>query len=158
MADVDERGDRGTGHEHEHAGGIGAALRRHIGVECPGDEEVDRREGENQRPVSRRPFRCHTVPRQIPRHHVQQSRHRRGPGKPENEDRADVVDRAKHAAKERADRMRAFAMRDIGQGPVHGLALHRLEPEFVGRNERVGTGDERRGDQKYRHDQGGRDE
>jgi serine/threonine-protein kinase len=38
--------------------------------------------------------------------------------------------------------MRALAVRDIGQGTVHGLALHRLEPEFVGRNERVGTGDE----------------
>ena len=158
VADVDERGDRGTGHEHEHAGGIGAALCRHVGVERPGDEQVDRREGEHEWPVSRRPFRGHAVPRQIARHHVQQTRHRRRPGEPEDEDCADVVDRAKHAAKQRADRMRALAMRDIGQGPVHGLALHRLELEFVGGDERVGAGDERRGDQKHRHDQGGRDE
>ena len=67
---VDDRGDAGTGHQHQHAGGVGAALGADVGVEDPGHEQVDDREQQHQRPNGPGPLRRHAVARQILRHEV----------------------------------------------------------------------------------------
>ena len=52
----------------------------------------------DERPRRARPFGRHAVPRQVARHEVQQARHRRRAGEPQDGDRADVVDGAEHLA------------------------------------------------------------
>jgi hypothetical protein len=53
-------------HQHEHSGGIGAALRRDVGVEDDRDEERDAGEQRHERPRGARPFWRHPIPRQVP--------------------------------------------------------------------------------------------
>ena len=162
MLHVHQRRDAGAGHEHEHAGGVGAPLRGDIGLEGPCHEEIDNGKGDHEGAVSRRPLRRHAVARQVARHHVEEAGHRRGPGEPEDKDRGDIVDGTEDRAEERADVERALAMGDVGECPVEGLpfvgdlaGVVLLHPQLVGRDDRVGAGDERGADEEKRHDQGG---
>ena len=69
-----------------------------VRVEDDRDEEGDGGEQRHERPRGARPLRRHAVARQIARHQIEQSGHRRRAGEPQNGDRADVVDRAEQLA------------------------------------------------------------
>ena len=99
--------------QHEHAGGVRAALRLDVGIERDRHHERDEREDDDQRPVRARPFRRHAVARQIAGHEVEQPGERRRAGEPQHRDRADVVHGAERGAEvlvrevgERASRRR----------------------------------------------------
>ena len=67
-------------------------------------------DGEDQyeRPHGPRPLGRHAVAGQVARHEVQQAGHRRGAGEPEDQDGAEVVDRAEDVAQ--------VLVREIGEG------------------------------------------
>ena len=87
-------GDRGRGDHRQHAGRVGAGLGVDIGPEEHRHDEADRGEDQHQRAGRPRPVGRHAVARQVARHDVEQAGHRRRAGEPEDQDRADVVDRA----------------------------------------------------------------
>ena len=117
-------GHRRRRHQHEHAGRIRAALRLHVGAENVGDEERDRGEQQHQRARGLRPFRRHAVAREILRHEVQQTRHRRCAGEPQDGDRAQIVGGPELLAEQRVGEIRERAAR-------RGAA----RPEECGRNQ-----------------------
>ena len=88
----------GGGHQHQHAGGVGAALRVDVGLEHHRHQEGDGGEHQHQRPHGPGPLRRHAVARQVARDEVQQPGHRRRPGEPEDGDGAEVVDGAEAVA------------------------------------------------------------
>ena len=106
------------GHQDEDAGGVRPALRVDIGAEDDRDREGDQREDKGQRTRGLRPLRGHPVARQVARHQIEQPGHRRGPGEPEDQDRADVVDRPEASAE--------ILVRQVGEGAPVCLAA-RLE-------------------------------
>ena len=106
-------GDRRRGDHREDAGGVGAGLRIHVGPEEDRDHDADGGEDEDQRANGPRPLRGHAVARQVARDDVEQAGHRRGAGEPEDQDRADVVERAESVAKE--------FMGKVGERPAVGL-------------------------------------
>ena len=87
-------GNRGGGHQHQDAGGVGAALGVDVGVEQPGDQEPDEREHQHQRTHGPCPPGRHAVPGQVPGNEVEQPGHRGSAGEPENGDGAQVIDGA----------------------------------------------------------------
>ena len=96
-------------------------------------------EDQHQRPRGPGPLRRHAVARQVARHDVQQPGHRRGAGEPEDQDRADVVDRAEAVAEE--------LVGQVGQGAAVGLPPA-SSPELLGRDQQ--RRDEAAGDQEAR--------
>ena len=85
-----------------------------VGAEDRRDGKGDQREDQHQRPGGVRPVGRHAVAGQVAGHDVEQAGHRRGAGKPENEDRRDVVDGAEAIAQE--------VVGQVGQGAAGGLA------------------------------------
>ncbi|MCY1224670.1 hypothetical protein D9M72_368380 [compost metagenome] len=132
---------RSRGHQHQDAGGVGAALGVDVGVEEPGDQESDRSEHEHQRPHRPRPPRGHTVAGQVPRDQVQQARHRGGAGEPENGDGAHVI----HGPETRAEVLVGQKRQGAAVGLASGL-------EFLLRDQDHGR--EAGGDQESTHDDG----
>ena len=133
---------RGRRHQHQHAGRVRAPLRLDVGVEDDRDEERDAGEQRDERPRRARPFGRHAVARQVSGHEIQQARHRRRARKPEDGDRADVVDRPEHIA-------------EVVMGEVRERTPGRLATfaERLGGNEE--RRDERAADEQHAHDQRG---
>ena len=68
---------RARGHEHQHTGGIRAALGLDAGLEHDRDHDRDPGDDDDQRTVGPRPLRGHAEARQIARHQREQAGHRR---------------------------------------------------------------------------------
>ena len=124
LPEVDDRGDARAGDEHQHAGGVGRALGIHVRLENQGDDEVDEREEQHERPHRARPLGGHAVARKVLRNEIQQPGHRACAREPQNHDGRDVVDRPEPLAEERKElAVRVFAVREIGECPVLGLQI-----------------------------------
>ena len=138
------RGDRdrhgARGHQHQHAGRIGAGLRIDVGAEHDRDEDADAGEDHDQRPGGARPLGRHAVARQIERHQVQQAGQRRRAGEPQNGDGHQVVDRAEAGAEK--------LVREIGERPAVGRAAGL---KGLGGNQQ--HRDDAAGHQQHAHDQ-----
>ena len=90
----ERRRERGGQDQHQHAGGVGTALRLDVGAEDQRDHDVDGEQHEDQRPRERSPARRHAEARQVARDEVQEPRHGRRAREAEDQDRRDVVDGA----------------------------------------------------------------
>ena len=101
---------------------------------------VMRREERDERPGGPRPFGRHAVARQVPGHEVEQARHGRGAGEPQDRDRADVVDGAEHIAE--------IVVGEVREGAARRFAA--LRQSFGGNQERR---HERAADEQHAHDQ-----
>ena len=111
----DGNGHRRTGHEGQHAGGIGAGLGVYIGAEGQRDHQRDHHEHQHQRAIGAGPVRGHAVPGQIAWQDVQQARHRARTREPQDGDGADVVDGA--------ERLTQVLVGQVRQRPPVGVAL-----------------------------------
>ncbi len=138
----DGDGDRGGADQHEYAGGVGAALGVHAGVEEPGDQEGDQGEHDDHRPDRLRPVRRHAVAGEVAGQQVEHARHGGGTGEPEDRDGGQVVDAAEGVAE--------VLVGQVGERASVGLAA--LLEGFL--RDQQG-GDEAGGDQEHAHDQRG---
>ena len=137
-----QHGEGGRDHHREDPGRVGACLGIDVGLEPDGDQDADRRVDEHDGSDGAAPFGGHAVGGQVARHDVDQPGHRGCAGEPQDQDGADVVDRAESVAEE--------LVRQVGQRPTVGLAA-RLER--LGRDEE--RGDEAAGQQVHAHDRRG---
>src|SRR5919107_1128736 len=90
--------DGRRGHHGQDAGGVGSGLGVHIGLEDDRDRHSNGGVDQPQRSYCPPPLRHHAVARQVARHYVQKTCHRRRPREPQDRDRAQVVDRAESIA------------------------------------------------------------
>jgi hypothetical protein len=104
--------ERGGSDQHQDPGCVRARLGIHVGVEDPGDQEGDGGEHQHQRAGGQRPRRRHPVAGQVAGDQVEQARHGRGAGEPQDRDGADVVGGAEPVAQ--------VQVRQVGQGPAVG--------------------------------------
>ena len=138
------RGDRDRGragdHHRQDPGGVRAGLSVHIRPEDDRDQNADGRVHQDDGAHGPAPLRGHPVAGQVTRHDVDQPRHRRGPGEPQNQDAADVVGGPEPVTE--------LGVGEIGQGPAVGLSpvLELLRRDQDG-------GDEAGGEQVHAHDQ-----
>ena len=130
------------GDQHQYAGRIGAALGIHVGLEDDRDEEGNRSEHEHEGANGASPGRRHAIPREVPRHEVEESRHRGGSGEPEDADRGDVIDGAENRAE--------VLVGEVGESTTVG-GTSGLEGLLRDEDRRH----EARGDQECAHDDGG---
>ena len=133
--------DRRRRHQHEDAGGVGAALRIDVGLEEDRHDERDAGEDQHERPHRLRPLRRHAVARQVARHEVEQAGHRRRAGEPQDGDRAEVVERAEHLAE--------VLVRQVGErAPVGRPAAARSAPAGI-----RSVGDDAAAHEQHAHDE-----
>ncbi len=72
-----------------------------LALKKPGDQQVDAGQKEDQRANGARPFGSHAILRQILWDEIEQAGHRTGPRKPENDNRAQVVDGSQQFARKK---------------------------------------------------------
>jgi hypothetical protein len=131
---TDRQGDRNGRRrdQHQDTGGVSPALSVDVGTEKNGHQEGDRGEDQHQRAHGPYPVRGHPVSGQVPRDEVEQPGHGRRAGKPQDRDRARVIESAETIAQ--------VLVRQEGQSTPVGRAAG---PERIGRDQQ-GRHDTRR--------------
>ena len=126
-------GARGGGHEDKHAGGVGAPLRIDISVKEQSDGKGNANENDDQRARRTCPLRRHSEVGQIAGNKVEQTGHRGGAGKRQDENRTHVVNGAEDIAQ--------VVMGEEGHRPAI------CRPSFL----EIGSWNEQRGHKARRH-------
>src|SRR5215211_6791004 len=108
----EHHGEGGRGHDHKYAGGVGASLRVHVGVEDNCNRQSYGGVDQDQWPYRPTPLGRHAIAGQVPGDHVQEPGQRRSTGEGQDHDGGEIINGAKDAAQ--------VLVRQVGESPPVG--------------------------------------